>query len=104
MRSDDLDVVAELGEPSRDSQLGSDKQSGCLSENNSNNYSGESDNTDSMNGTDTGRYTDSDDDKASEITDSFRGMRGSRGGTRGGCGGTRGGCGGTRGGRGGTRL
>ena len=61
---DDLDVVADLGEPNRDSQLrGSDSQSECLSEKNSNNYSGESDYTDSMNGTNTGSNTDSDDDE-----------------------------------------
>ena len=70
IRGADLDIVSQLGEPSRDSQLGeSDSQSECLSETNSSNYSGESDYTDSMNGTN----TDSDDDKASEITtDSFR--------------------------------
>ena len=45
-----------------------------------------------MNGTN----TDSDDDKASETTDSFRGMRSGRGGTRGGRGGMRGGREGTR--------
>ena len=56
IHSDVLDAVAELGEHSRDSQLSrSDSQSECLSENNRNNYSGESDYTDSMNGTNTGK-------------------------------------------------